>query len=60
MSDPHYRPPWYPNRDPLHNPWATDPGTIMAGGKSFYMVWVDSLPPGELVRLIRESHNVDS
>jgi hypothetical protein len=49
-----YRPPWYPNQDATHNPWATDPTTIQSGGRTFCDVWMGSLAPGELERLIRE------
>lgn len=49
-----YRPPWYPNQDPSHNPWATDPATIQAGGRTFYASWMESLKPGELERLVAE------
>lgn len=55
-----YRPPWYPNRDPLHNPWATDPSTYMGGQETFYGTWVKSLEPGELERLIREHQEATS
>lgn len=44
-----YRPPWYPNQDPQHNPWfSPDP----ISGKTHYQLWVESLKPGELLRLI--------
>lgn len=49
-----YVPPWYPDRGPDHNPWATDPATIMSGGRTFYATWVEGLEPGELERLIAE------
>lgn len=52
---PPYRPPWYPNQDPNHNPW------LMAepvSGLTHYQVWVASLAPGELVRLIAEHRAV--
>lgn len=48
---PPYRPPWYPNQDPEHNPW------MMAepiSGLTHYQVWMGKLEPGELERLIRE------
>lgn len=48
-----YRPPWYPNQDPRHNPW------MMAepvSGLTHYQVWCQSLEPGELDRLIAEHH----
>lgn len=47
-----YRPPWYPNRDPMHNPWSI-PDSMT--GKTHYATWVDSLKPGELEQLIAES-----
>lgn len=50
-----YRPPWYPIRNRYHNPFATDPETVQAGGRTFYATWVDSLQPGELERLIASS-----
>jgi hypothetical protein len=50
-----YHPPWYPDRDPHHNPFATDPGTIQSGHETYYATWVRSLAPGELERLIAES-----
>lgn len=46
-----YRPAWYPNQDPNHNPWSTQDTMT---GKTHYQVWADSLPPGELLRLIAE------
>lgn len=49
-----YVPPWYPNQDPAHNPWATDPATYQQGHETFYSTWVKSLEPGELDRLIAE------
>lgn len=48
---PPYRPPWYPNQDPTHNPW------LMAepiSGLTHYQVWMASLKPGELEQLIAE------
>jgi hypothetical protein len=49
VDDIHYRPPWYPNRDPTHNPWTiTDP----ISGKTHYSDWCSRLPKGELLRLI--------
>ena len=50
-----YRPPYYPNQDPAHNPWATDPATIQSGGRTFFQTWMDGLAPGELERLQAES-----
>lgn len=49
----HYIPPWYPNQDPHHNPWSV-PDSMT--GKTHYATWVDSLPEGELLRLIAEYH----
>lgn len=49
-----YRPPWYPEHDPNHNPWSTDPATYQQGHECFYTTWSKSLEPGELQRLIRE------
>lgn len=50
MSDEPYRPPWYPFDD---DPWAI---ILVASGDvvTKYARWTRSLPPGELVRLIRE------
>jgi frataxin-like iron-binding protein CyaY len=49
-SDPIYRPPWYPNQNPEHNPWvAAD-----ASGETHYQSWLKGLAPGELERLIAE------
>lgn len=55
-----YRPPWYPERDPNHNPWATDPATYQQGHEPFYATWSKSLAPGELDRLIAESRDPSS
>lgn len=57
MADQHvpYRPPWYPNKDPMHNPWASN-GETGSAEKCWYASWADSLPPGELARLIAEHH----
>ena len=46
-----YRPAWYPNQDPDHNPWVV-PDTMT--GKTHYETWADSLKPGELLALIDE------
>jgi len=46
-----YRPAWYPNQDPDHNPWVV-PDTMT--GKTHYATWADSLKPGELLALIDE------
>lgn len=48
-----YRPPWYPNRDPRHNPWVSN-GETGSAEKCLYAQWADSLPEGELERLIAE------
>lgn len=45
-----WRPAWYPNQDPVHNPWqAAD-----ASGETHYHAWLKGLAPGELLRLISE------
>lgn len=49
---PAYRPPWYPNKDPSHNPWVV---VNSVTGTTHYEVWVGTLEPGELLRLICES-----
>jgi hypothetical protein len=51
VAPPPYRPPWYPNQDPHHNPWAVEWSVT---GKTHYENWLDSLAPGELLRLIEE------
>lgn len=45
------QPPWYPNHDPHHNPFAIADNMT---GKTHYETWTDSLEPGELIRLIAE------
>lgn len=46
-----YRPPWYPNKDPGHNPWTiAEP----IAGWTHYEAWCNSLPPGRLLELIAE------
>jgi hypothetical protein len=52
-----YRPPWYPADAP--DPFLTDPSTMQGGSRTYYSTWVDTLPPGELVRLINETRGVD-
>lgn len=56
FADIYYRPPWYPNRDPRHNPWGSN-GETGSAQKTLYAEWVDSLPPGELQRLIDLHHH---
>jgi hypothetical protein len=51
VAPPPYRPPWYPNQDPHHNPWAIP---VSVTGKTNYENWCDTLAPGELARLIAE------
>jgi hypothetical protein len=47
-----YKPPWYPDKRPEHNPWTiAEP----ISGLTHYDVWVGGLPKGELLRLI-EAH----
>lgn len=49
MTEP-YRPPWYPYND---NPW--DIVDNMSNNiVTRYSLWCNSLPPGELIRLIKE------
>jgi hypothetical protein len=54
MSEP-YRPPWYPNDDPRHNPWAMN-GETGSAAKTLYAEWCDRVGPEELQRLIAEHH----
>lgn len=46
-----YAPPWYPDHGPSHNPFAV--ATLR--GQRYYELWVNALPKGELMRLIRAS-----
>lgn len=46
-----YKPPWYPNQDPQHNPWAVADSMT---GKTHYEQWCDKVGTEELQRLIRE------
>lgn len=48
-----YRPPWYPNKDPHHNPFAVM-NTMSGNNKTYYEEWHEKLAPGELQRLIAE------
>lgn len=45
-----YRPPWYPFDD---DPWVIV-STMSNNVQTRYSKWADSLPPGELARLVAE------
>lgn len=45
-----YKPPWYPNQTPEHNPWMASE----LFGITYYEAWVKSLPDGRLAELIAE------
>lgn len=46
-----YKPPWYPNQEPSHNPWAVADSMT---GKTHYQQWLDAVGEDEVQRLIRE------
>jgi hypothetical protein len=52
-----WRPAWYPNQDPQHNPWTT---AEPISGLTHYQVWVGKLAPGELADLIAEQREVSA